>query len=112
MRRPKSRGALVALLCAGAALAVPASAGAITSKQCAARVNDTPSKLVECILKGDLSAHMNNLQAIANANPGPDGYVAWVGEGSDQGLTAALGTWFGPPRECAAGSAASNGGVP
>jgi 2-polyprenyl-6-methoxyphenol hydroxylase-like FAD-dependent oxidoreductase len=28
----------------------------------------------------------------------PDGYVAWVGEGSDAGLTDALTTWFGPPR--------------
>jgi 2-polyprenyl-6-methoxyphenol hydroxylase-like FAD-dependent oxidoreductase len=25
----------------------------------------------------------------------PDGYVAWVGEGSDDGLTDALGHWFG-----------------
>jgi hypothetical protein len=74
MRRLKSRGAWVVLVCAAAALAVPASAGAITSAQCQARVNDTPSKLVECIRKGDLSAHMNNLQAIANAYPGPDGH--------------------------------------
>jgi 3-(3-hydroxy-phenyl)propionate hydroxylase len=27
----------------------------------------------------------------------PDGYVAWVGEGSADGLTEALGTWFGKP---------------
>jgi 2-polyprenyl-6-methoxyphenol hydroxylase-like FAD-dependent oxidoreductase len=27
----------------------------------------------------------------------PDGYVAWVGAGSDAGLSDALGTWFGPP---------------
>jgi 3-(3-hydroxy-phenyl)propionate hydroxylase len=26
----------------------------------------------------------------------PDGYVAWVGEGSQQGLDEALTTWFGP----------------
>lgn len=26
----------------------------------------------------------------------PDGYVAWVGEGSDRGLREALTTWFGP----------------
>jgi 2-polyprenyl-6-methoxyphenol hydroxylase-like FAD-dependent oxidoreductase len=25
----------------------------------------------------------------------PDGYVAWVGDGTDAGLTEALGTWFG-----------------
>jgi 2-polyprenyl-6-methoxyphenol hydroxylase-like FAD-dependent oxidoreductase len=27
----------------------------------------------------------------------PDGYVAWVGERSQQGLTSALTTWFGAP---------------
>jgi 2-polyprenyl-6-methoxyphenol hydroxylase-like FAD-dependent oxidoreductase len=27
----------------------------------------------------------------------PDGYVAWVGDGTDAGLTDALTTWFGPP---------------
>jgi len=27
----------------------------------------------------------------------PDGYVAWVGEGTRTGLEAALATWFGPP---------------
>jgi 2-polyprenyl-6-methoxyphenol hydroxylase-like FAD-dependent oxidoreductase len=27
----------------------------------------------------------------------PDGYVAWLGEGTDRGLTDALTTWFGPP---------------
>lgn len=27
----------------------------------------------------------------------PDGYVAWVGDGSDAGLADAMTTWFGPP---------------
>jgi 2-polyprenyl-6-methoxyphenol hydroxylase-like FAD-dependent oxidoreductase len=27
----------------------------------------------------------------------PDGYVAWVGDGTEAGLTDALTTWFGPP---------------
>jgi len=27
----------------------------------------------------------------------PDGYVAWVGDGTDTGLRAALTTWFGSP---------------
>jgi hypothetical protein len=27
----------------------------------------------------------------------PDGYVAWVGNGSDADLTDALSRWFGPP---------------
>jgi hypothetical protein len=26
----------------------------------------------------------------------PDGYVAWVGAGTDQGLYDTLSTWFGP----------------
>jgi 3-(3-hydroxy-phenyl)propionate hydroxylase len=29
----------------------------------------------------------------------PDGYVAWVGEGSDDGLSAALTRWFGAPSQ-------------
>jgi 2-polyprenyl-6-methoxyphenol hydroxylase-like FAD-dependent oxidoreductase len=28
----------------------------------------------------------------------PDGHVAWVGNGTDTGLTDALTTWFGPPK--------------
>jgi 3-(3-hydroxy-phenyl)propionate hydroxylase len=28
----------------------------------------------------------------------PDGYVAWVGQGTDEGLRDALSTWFGPAR--------------
>jgi hypothetical protein len=27
----------------------------------------------------------------------PDGYVAWVGDRTQRGLTEALTTWFGPP---------------
>ncbi|HEX5904025.1 MAG TPA: FAD-dependent monooxygenase [Actinomycetota bacterium] len=27
----------------------------------------------------------------------PDGYVAWVGDGTNEGLADALTTWFGPP---------------
>jgi hypothetical protein len=33
----------------------------------------------------------------------PDGHVAWVGEGTDQGLRTALTTWLGPPQACAGG---------
>jgi 2-polyprenyl-6-methoxyphenol hydroxylase-like FAD-dependent oxidoreductase len=35
----------------------------------------------------------------------PDGCVAWVGEGSDAGLTEALTTWFGPPTSLLRGAA-------
>jgi 3-(3-hydroxy-phenyl)propionate hydroxylase len=31
----------------------------------------------------------------------PDGYVAWVGQGSDEGLASALGKWFGPAKAVA-----------
>jgi 2-polyprenyl-6-methoxyphenol hydroxylase-like FAD-dependent oxidoreductase len=32
----------------------------------------------------------------------PDGYVAWVGDGTDAGLREALTTWFGPPNGASA----------
>lgn len=52
----------------------PTSAGADTaSKHCDFQVNNTPSKLVNCIKKDDLWNHMKAFQAIADANPGPDG---------------------------------------
>ena len=72
LRRARS---WVAPLCIAVALglfAVP-SASAITSAQCDARVNDTPSRLVECIQTADLWNHMKAFQKIANQNPGPDG---------------------------------------
>ena len=72
LRRPRP---WVAPLCIAVALglfAVP-SASAITSAQCDARVNDTPSRLVECIQTADLWNHMKAFQKIANQNPGPDG---------------------------------------
>ena len=34
----------------------------------------------------------------------PDGYVAWVGQGTHLGLTDALTTWFGPPTAGVAGT--------
>jgi len=64
------------LLCAAVGvglLAVP-TASAITPAQCDARVNDTPSKLVECVQTADLWNHMKAFQKIANQNPGPDGH--------------------------------------
>ena len=59
----------------GLAVGLVGDAQAISSGTCAERVNDTPSKLVECIQKGDLWNHMQKFQAIANANPSPaDGH--------------------------------------
>jgi hypothetical protein len=61
-------------VCVAVGLLAPANASAVTSKQCDAQVNDTPSKLLPCIQTNDLWNHMQNFQAIANANPGPDGH--------------------------------------
>jgi Peptidase family M28/PA domain len=72
LRRPRSW--VVALCIAVVGLVAPTHAGAITSAQCDAQVNDTPSKLLPCIQKNDLWKIMQNFQAIANANPGPDGH--------------------------------------
>ena len=52
------------------------SAVAVTPAECAARANDTPSKLIECIQQDELWEHMVNFQAIADANPGPDGHAS------------------------------------
>ncbi len=41
---------------------------------CSSRVNDSESKLVECIQSEPLWQHMIDLQNIADANPGPDGH--------------------------------------
>ena len=63
------------LLCAVVVgLIAPMQAGAVSSAQCATQVNDTPSKLLPCITKNDLWKIMQDFQAIANANPGPDGH--------------------------------------
>src|SRR5947207_5189218 len=73
------RSVWIVVVALGLALIAAVGAGAFTattptSAECQARVNNTPDLLVECIQKGDLSAHMDNLQAIADANPGPDGH--------------------------------------
>jgi Peptidase family M28/PA domain len=67
-------------LCMAVAALAPAvgpvaatSALATTSDQCDTQVNDTPSKLLPCIRTDDLWNHMKAFQAIADANPGPDG---------------------------------------
>jgi hypothetical protein len=72
LRRPRSW--VVVLCVAVVGLVAPTHAGAISSAQCDAQVNDTPSKLLPCIQKNDLWKHMQKFQAIADANPGPDGH--------------------------------------
>ena len=75
LRSRRLRSWLVPLCAAvGLGLLTAPSASAITPAQCDARVNDTPSKLVECIQKNDLWKIMQKFQAIADANPGPDGH--------------------------------------
>ena len=62
-------------------LVATTNASATTSARrganCDAQVNDTPSKLIPCIQQKDLWQHMQNLQAIADANPSPaDGHAS------------------------------------
>jgi Peptidase family M28/PA domain len=65
---------LVPLCLVAGLLAVPSSAGAITSAQCDNRANSTPEKLLPCIQQSDLWNHMKAFQQIANENPGLDGH--------------------------------------
>ena len=59
---------VLGLLAAPTATAAPAT--------CATQVNDTVAKLVPCITTDDLWDHMVRFQAIADANPGPDGHAS------------------------------------
>ena len=58
----------------GLGLAAVPSVSATAQTQCDTQVNDTPSKLLPCIQTADLWNHMQAFQAIADANPGPDGH--------------------------------------
>jgi hypothetical protein len=66
-------GVAVVGLAIGLALFATPGASAITSAECDARANDTPSKLLPCIQTDDLWAHMEAFWKIAQDNPGPDG---------------------------------------
>src|SRR5438477_9896915 len=73
VRARRTRPWLLLPLCLAAGL-VPfgaTNASAVTSAQCDARVNDTPAKLLPCIKTADLWNHMQQFQAIADANPSP-----------------------------------------
>jgi hypothetical protein len=48
----------------------------VSDAVCASRSNDSESRLVECIRKDALWAHMVAFQQIADANPGPDGHAS------------------------------------
>jgi hypothetical protein len=64
--------------CVAAGLVVSAAGNvqAVPADPCTTQVNDTPSKLLPCIKTDDLWAHMVAFQAIADANPGPDGHAS------------------------------------
>jgi hypothetical protein len=64
---------LLGLVAFGAFGASTASA-APTPHRCDSRVNNTAKKLLPCIQTADLWQHMMDFQAIADANPGPDGH--------------------------------------
>jgi hypothetical protein len=66
--------ACVAVFGLAAAVGPVASSGAAPAANCDTQVNDTPSKLLPCITTDDLWNHMKAFQAIADANPGPDGH--------------------------------------
>ena len=67
---------LLGLLCVAGAVVLVATmtAGAAQKATCATQVNDTAAKLLPCIKKADLMKHMQALEDIAIANPGPDGH--------------------------------------
>jgi 2-polyprenyl-6-methoxyphenol hydroxylase-like FAD-dependent oxidoreductase len=55
-------------------------------------------QLVECRFAGDWELPvLGKVAAPAAVLVRPDGYVAWVGDGTEAGLRDALTTWFGPP---------------
>ena len=74
LSRPR-RSWLVVVACLAVCLLAPSVASADPSSGgCNSRPNDTPKKLLPCITKADLWRHMQNFQAIADANLGLDGH--------------------------------------
>src|SRR5215470_17548060 len=65
--------AMVALVSAIGLVPVTNAMASPQSIDCDTQVNDTPAKLLPCIRTDDLWNHMQAFQAIADANPGPDG---------------------------------------
>jgi Peptidase family M28/PA domain len=67
---------LLGPLCVVAAVVLVTTMNASASQKvtCSTQVNDTAAKLLPCITKADLMAHMQQFENIAIANPGPDGH--------------------------------------
>ena len=66
--------AALALVPAATSATPTAPSSDANASACANRVNNTPQKLVDCVTKADLWAHMVKFQQIADANPGADGH--------------------------------------
>jgi Zn-dependent M28 family amino/carboxypeptidase len=75
-RRLRTRRPWLVALCVAVGLGAlgASNASAITPAECDAQINDTPAKLLPCIQTDDLWHHMQAFEAIAVANPGPDGH--------------------------------------
>jgi 3-(3-hydroxy-phenyl)propionate hydroxylase len=55
-------------------------------------------KLIDAVFTGQWELPvLGEVTAPAAVLIRPDGYVAWVGDGTDTGLRDALTTWFGAP---------------
>ncbi len=74
-RRPRlSKVLVIAAFVASGIAAVTTNSTGAAAVNCTTQVNDTVAKLVPCITTKDLWNHMVKFQAIADANPGPDGH--------------------------------------
>lgn len=63
-----------------------------------ARARGDRVKLIDAGYEGGVGApSARRVSAPAAVLVRPDGYVAWVGHGTDEGLQDALTTWIGPP---------------
>lgn len=60
---------------------------------------DDRVRLVEATYRGQWELPvLGTVESPTSALVRPDGYVAWVGHGTNEGLQDALATWFGPAR--------------
>ena len=73
-RRVATLVATLALLTVVASTNIALGASAPTASACANRANYTAALLLPCVRQDDLWSYMQAFQAIADANPGPDGH--------------------------------------
>ncbi len=72
--RPSKSWLILVVVLALSALGTSTATAAPTPNRCDSQVNNTAKKLLPCIQTADLWQHMIDFQAIADANPGPDGH--------------------------------------